>query len=415
MSIIILIHCARYSMNSLKWPNMANHRVLVSLFNLRYKRLLLPIALFALLVSENTRAVTVETLADSFWAVSTYVAFTLAIYHWVSRWLDGAHALVSAYHRSRNLQVVIAALLGALPGCGGAIVVTTQFVSGKVGFGALVAVLTATMGDAAFLLLASQPVTGLYVIGIGVVTGCVTGLVINALHRDDFMRPTLTELSNKLRTSCCSATSAVSFKAINLQGLFWKYLLLPASLVAFASSFQIDINQVLSLPEMSIEWIGALLAVSSMLLWALTQEIEDYQSTVSEDDKIRTSHPMQKAAQDTNFVSAWVIIAFLAFELTLHFTGFEIGANWGNWGVWMPALGIVIGLLPGCGPQILVTSLYLSGALPFSAQLSNAISNDGDALFPAIALAPKAALMATLYSSIPAAIVGYGYFWLFEM
>lgn len=402
-------------MNSLKWPNMANHRVLVSLFNLRYKRLLLPIALFALLVSENTRAVTVETLADSFWAVSTYVAFTLAIYHWVSRWLDGAHALVSAYHRSRNLQVVIAALLGALPGCGGAIVVTTQFVSGKVGFGALVAVLTATMGDAAFLLLASQPVTGLYVIGIGVVTGCVTGLVINALHRDDFMRPALTELSNKLQTSCCSATSAVSFKAINLQGLFWKYLLLPASLVAFASSFQIDINQVLSLPEMSIEWIGALLAVSSMLLWALTQEIEDYQSTVSEDDKIRTSHPMQKAAQDTNFVSAWVIIAFLAFELTLHFTGFEIGANWGNWGVWMPALGIVIGLLPGCGPQILVTSLYLSGALPFSAQLSNAISNDGDALFPAIALAPKAALMATLYSSIPAAIVGYGYFWLFEM
>ncbi|WP_181724853.1 putative manganese transporter [Vibrio paracholerae] len=402
-------------MNSLKWPNMANHRVLVSLFNLRYKRLLLPIALFALLVSENTRAVTVETLADSFWAVSTYVAFTLAIYHWVSRWLDGAHALVSAYHRSRNLQVVIAALLGALPGCGGAIVVTTQFVSGKVGFGALVAVLTATMGDAAFLLLASQPVTGLYVIGIGVVTGCITGLVINALHRDDFMRPALTELSNKLRTSCSSATSAVSFKAINLQGLFWKYLLLPASLVAFASSFQIDINQVLSLPEMSIEWIGALLAVSSMLLWALTQEIEDYQSTVSEDDKIRTSHPMQKAAQDTNFVSAWVIIAFLAFELTLHFTGFEIGANWGNWGVWMPALGIMIGLLPGCGPQILVTSLYLSGALPFSAQLSNAISNDGDALFPAIALAPKAALMATLYSSIPAAIVGYGYFWLFEM
>lgn len=402
-------------MNSLKWPNMANHRVLVSLFNLRYKRLLLPIALFALLVSENTRAVTVETLADSFWAVSTYVAFTLAIYHWVSRWLDGAHALVSAYHRSRNLQVVIAALLGALPGCGGAIVVTTQFVSGKVGFGALVAVLTATMGDAAFLLLASQPVTGLYVIGIGVVTGCVTGLVINALHRDDFMRPALTVLSNKLQTSCCSATSAVSFKAINLQGLFWKYLLLPASLVAFASSFQIDINQVLSLPDMTIEWIGAVMAVSCMLLWALTQEIEDYQSTVSEDDKIRTSHPMQKAAQDTNFVSAWVIIAFLAFELTLHFTGFEIGANWGNWGVWMPALGIVIGLLPGCGPQILVTSLYLSGALPFSAQLSNAISNDGDALFPAIALAPKAALMAMLYSSIPAAIVGYGYFWLFEM
>ena len=31
----------------------------------------------------------------------------------------------------------------------------------------------------------------------------------------------------------------------------------------------------------------------------------------------------------------------------------------------------------------------------FSAQLANAISNDGDALFPAIAIAPKAAILAT--------------------
>ena len=80
----------------------------------------------------------------------------------------------------------------------------------------------------------------------------------------------------------------------------------------------------------------------------------------------------------------------------------------------MPLIGLAIGILPGCGPQILVTSLYISGAAPLSAQLSNAISNDGDALFPAIAMAPKAALVATIYSAIPALIVGYGYFFLFE-
>ena len=75
---------------------------------------------------------------------------------------------------------------------------------------------------------------------------------------------------------------------------------------------------------------------------------------------------------------------------------------------------IVIGFLPGCGPQILVTTLYLNGAIPFSAQLGNAISNDGDALFPAIALSPKAAMLATFYSALPAFIVGYGYYFLFE-
>ena len=71
-------------------------------------------------------------------------------------------------------------------------------------------------------------------------------------------------------------------------------------------------------------------------------------------------------------------------------------------------MAIAVGFIPGCGPQIVVTSLYLNGSLPLSAQLGNAISNDGDALFPAIALAPRAALVATVYSAIPALLVAYG-------
>jgi len=42
--------------------------------------------------------------------------------------------------------------------------------------------------------------------------------------------------------------------------------------------------------------------------------------------------------------------------------------------------------------------------------MGNAISNDGDALFPAIALNPKAALWATIYSTIPAVIMAYGFY-----
>lgn len=399
-------------MFSIKLPNFSALSQQLIPLHLGYKRLLLPVALMMLLLSQNTRELAVQTLSDSFWAVSTYVALTLAIYHYVSRWVNGTNRFVVAFHQSRQVQVLIASLLGALPGCGGAIVVTTQFVSGKVGFGSLVAVLTATMGDAAFLLLASQPLTGLGVIGVGIVTGCVTGLVVNALHRDDFMRPK----QEKLPESVSHAPDTpLAQTALNLQGTFWKWLLVPASLVAFAQSFQIDINAQLGFPELTIEWLGALLAVVSMLLWALTRELDTYQDAVSEDCKTRQAHPLQKAAQDTNFVSAWVILAFLAFELAHHFTGWEVSQEWQHWGVWMPAVGILVGMLPGCGPQILITSLYLAGSVPLSTQLSNAISNDGDALFPAIALAPKAALFATLYTAIPAIVVGYGYYWLFEL
>ncbi|HCG7913672.1 TPA: putative manganese transporter [Vibrio parahaemolyticus] len=402
-------------MNATRFLHSAQQLFQPTQFQLAYKRLLIPIIMLVLLANENTREITVTTLSDSFWAVSCYVAATLAIYHYLSNFMSKTNRITQLYHRSRHHQVFFAALLGALPGCGGAIVVTTQFISGRVGFGAIVAVLTSTMGDAAFLLLAAKPSVGVGVVALGIVVGTVSGLIVNAFHPDDFLRP---EPKQASAHHCCQHQSErytpLEQRAINLQGAFWKWLIVPASIVAVLTSFQVDINQLLNLSPSSIEWLGAIFAVVSMSLWAMTKELGDYQSTVSEDEKIVDSHPIQKAAQDTNFVSAWVIVAFLAFELTTYFSGVDLAATFSNWGIWMPLAGLAIGMLPGCGPQILVTSLYITGAAPLSAQIANAISNDGDALFPAIAMAPKAALMATVYSSIPAFIVGYGYYFLFE-
>ena len=76
----------------------------------------------------------------------------------------------------------------------------------------------------------------------------------------------------------------------------------------------------------------------------------------------------------------------------------------------LPLIAVLIGFIPGCGPQVLVATLYLNGVLPFAALIGNAISNDGYALFPAIALNPRAALIATGYSAIPALVVGYGFY-----
>jgi len=78
----------------------------------------------------------------------------------------------------------------------------------------------------------------------------------------------------------------------------------------------------------------------------------------------------------------------------------------------LPLIAIAVGFVPGCGPQVLVATLYVNGAIPFAALIGNAISNDGDALFPAIALNPKAAMLATVYSAVPALIVAYGFYFL---
>ena len=98
----------------------------------------------------------------------------------------------------------------------------------------------------------------------------------------------------------------------------------------------------------------------------------------------------------------------------MYFTEYDLNTFFDIWLPFVPLIAIFFGFLTGCGPQIVVTTFYLNGFIPLSAEIGNAISNDGDALFPAIALAPKAAIIATLYSAVPAIIFAYGYMILFE-
>jgi len=83
-------------------------------------------------------------------------------------------------------------------------------------------------------------------------------------------------------------------------------------------------------------------------------------------------------------------------------------------GPFLPLAAILVGFIPGCGPQIMITSMYIAGHIPLAAQIGNSISNDGDALFPAIAISPKAAILATLYSAIPAVLVAYVWYYFIE-
>ena len=157
-----------------------------------------------------------------------------------------------------------------------------------------------------------------------------------------------------------------------------------------------------------ISIIGSVGAILSIFMWSLNP-LSDFQCST---DKERGY--LSRVVDTTNFVTTWVISGFLVFEIFMYFTSIDLKIFFDLWLPFVPIVAILFGFLPGCGPQIVVATLYLNGYIPLSAEIGNAISNDGDALFPAIALAPKAAFLATIYSAIPAIIVAYGYFLFFE-
>ena len=341
--------------------------------------------------------VIISTIADAYLQVTTFVAATLLIFYGIER-LFGFNA-VKLLSRSGAWQVPIAAALGALPGCGGAIIVVTNYVSGRLSFGAVMATLTATMGDAAFLLIAKEPVTGLLIMAIGLVVGTISGYVVDYIHGRDFLRPTK-------QTAPEDTPTSTRDDAPDFVNRLWLITIIPGIIIGGFTAFHIDLDPVFAnqLTDQPVTLFGFMAGLLCFAMWLLPRFLPKQKPSAP------SSAILRQTIADTNFVTGWVIIAFLIFEVSLFVTGYELTQLFDGLAIWVPLMAVAIGLLPGCGPQVLVTSLYLAGIVPLSAQIGNAISNDGDALFPAIALAPKAALVATFYSTIPALLLAYGWY-----
>ena len=340
-----------------------------------------------------------QSLVDAYLQVSVFVGFTLFVFIGLDSLTK--FNIEEFLEKTKKFHVPIASFLGALPGCGGAIIVVTQYIQGRISFGSLVGVLTATMGDAAFLLLAAEPSTGLLIFLIGSSVGIISGYIVDLIHGTDFL-----QLDSKIAIEF----EKVEKTLVSKFNIFWVAIFLAGFVIGILLAFQIDIDEVLSLPrDISIlASIGSVGAVISIFMWSLNP-LSDFQCSTD-----RTRSYVSRVVDTTNFVSTWVICGFLVFEIFMYFTSIDLLNLFEVWLPFIPLIAILFGFLPGCGPQIVVATFYLNGYIPLSAELGNAISNDGDALFPAIALAPKAAIIATAYSAIPAIIVAYGYMFLFE-
>jgi hypothetical protein len=340
-----------------------------------------------------------QALVDAYLQVSVFVGFTLFIFIG----MDSLTKFNISYvlDKTKKFHVMMASLLGALPGCGGAIVVVTQYIQGRISFGSLVAVLTATMGDAAFLLLAAEPFTGLFIFALGAIVGALTGYIVDKIHGESYLQG-----NSKLKVEF----EKLQKTFVSKFNIFWTLIFLPGFIIGLFVAFQQDLDQILKIPEgfSLVASLGLAGAMLSIFMWSINP-LSDFQCSTD-----RTRNLLSRVVDTTNFVTTWVICGFLVFEIFMYFTSYDLKTFFDIWLPFIPMMAIFFGFLPGCGPQIVVTTFYLNGFIPLSAEIGNAISNDGDALFPAIALAPKAAVIATLYSAIPAFIFAYGYMYLFE-
>lgn len=359
---------------------------LIELWSARHRRLgVLIILLVYSFFPGDLGEITRSALFDAYIQVTVFVTATLLLFFGLEHFFKIDVGILMK--KGDIWQVPMASVLGALPGCGGAVVVITAFARGNIRLGAMVAALIATMGDAAFLLLAKEPTTYLKLIAISISAAVVSGWLVDRFHRGE------------LYSSEIKSLDTPSIGKLRVRDKFFVALAAPGLILGILQLGQIDISE-FGIVIFLLGLIGAFLSVA---LWAISPI-----TAVSS----HTDHPFTRSTEETSFVTVWVIAGFLAYEYAYAFFGLDLEvlaeAAW----IFLPILAILVGFIPGCGPQVLVTTLYLNGVIPFAALIGNAISNDGDALFPAIALTPRMAVIATLYSGIPALFISYFFLFL---
>lgn len=355
--------------------------------------------------------------------------------------------------KNRKLQPLIGALIGVIPGCGGSLAIIPLYMQGKLSFGAIVASLIASMGDAAFILISSNIKVYLIVSIVGAITGIITGYIVDLFRLGEKLNLNPVKLQPMTRKASCGCNHGIpeyNIKNKNSKTYKLAYFIthkigyivyLVVLLIGFLimnishsgvghdhsyenestntsivshidhdheEEFDHENESALVHLSHELEEGIAITGILLSLLYTLCYRIVSKNYSVDKDDRSTLKNVLINGVAEISFVISWIFVAYIIYDIIVILIGGEQQiANIVLYaGLGSVFIGALLGLIPGCGVQILLMSFYLKGHLPLGAVIANSISQDGDALFPIIALDKKSALWATIITTIPAIIVG---------
>ena len=377
--------------------------------------------------------IVVVSMRDAFLAVTVFVAAMVFLFSWLQYATSGR--FVEYIRSKKKLQPVIGALMGLTPGCGGAIVMMPMYARGYVTYGTVLATLIATLGDSAFVLIGAAITDSSFVApllavhAISFVAGVSWGYLVDMtgttpnqplgrfgptfgqakLDEETVNESPLDDLSRE-------EPGGLGYKILHQGYLIWWTVtligLVFAILLLVWSGQDPDYGLELSFNPTTMDgfitWIGLVGTSLSIILYFAQKNWfgDDTEATIG--DKLHSMREtMIHSASETAFVTFWVMIAYLAFEFGMLFSGIseQDMSNYGDGFIAVLAASF-IGLIPGCGPQIIAITAYTKDIISFPALAANAISQDGDALFPLLVRHKAASLWATIHTTIPAIIAG---------
>lgn len=283
--------------------------------------------------------------------------------------------LEALLQRGRAFGYVLAALLGALPGCLGGFTAVSLYSHGLLSIGALTATMVAASGDEAFVMLAMIPGTALRLIPLLALTGIVTGVMTDLIAGR--------RAASLVQCEGLMMHPAVDVRLFSRQGIpaQWKNCSATRGILAAAlAGFMVLVAAGRIGPEHGGWERDSLLGVAALTLWV----------AVTAPDHFLEEHLWRHVLREhAPRVFLWTLGALAAAEPLARLATVHGDAH--PWSLLV--LATTIGLIPESGPHLVFVTLYARGAIPFAILLANSIVQDGHGMLPLLAHSRRAFLL----------------------
>lgn len=351
-------------------------------------------------------------------------------------------------HRTKIGQVVIGTILGSIPGCMGGFATVSLYTHRMFSFGALVAMMIASSGDEAFVMLAMIPQEALVLFAVlfvlAVAVGVITDKVYDRIH--------ISRCDKHDHEECGAETDCHDGYVVHeheeehpVRGekgkrhYGWKRITMFIGLAVFIAalatgrlghdhdahvghehenhahaghvhteacehlhpehtdchpehsegSFTIDL---LSEDWMNVLFAGLSIIVLFVLLFGSDHFVEGH----------LWNHIIKKHLPT---IFAWTFGVLLVMGIALQYIDIERWISDNT--VLMIMLATLIGIIPESGPHLIFVTLFAAGVVPFPVLLASSISQDGHASLPLIAESKKSFAWAKLINCIVALAAGF--------
>ena len=312
--------------------------------------------------------------------------------------------------QNRFGQVVLGAGLGIIPGCMGGFAAVSMYSHKLLSFGALIAMMIASSGDEAFVMLAMIPKESLLLMGIlfaiailvgwlvdrfsksndkGKLGGCEDGYQIHDEdHHNETHRPEKPSFRNMRHASA------------ERIALLLGVILFIVALAFGMLEHEHEENVHTQLNIFNEYWMNLVFAVVSLfVVWFIATAPEH---VVKEH---LWEHIIRK-----HFLSIflWTFGALFVIQVGLHYLHIDelLRQNHYIYPI-MILLAVLVGIIPESGPHMIFVTLFASGTIPFSVLLASSISQDGHASLPLLAESKRSFVKAKIVNAMVAAVCGY--------